>query len=106
MATNNQIISKGIYNLPQTVGYVAVKQFIFTRIMDKKHLMLRFSNDLSVAINEIDFTVVQIDAEGNSVGTIKVKHKCKVNSGESFAPDKAFAVDEKCVDILGDRLVY
>jgi len=99
MTTNNQIISKGIYNRPQTAGYVTVKQFIFTRTGEKKHLLLRFSNDLDVFIDGIAFTVLQINAEGTVIKSLHVKHKGRIDAGECFALDKAIVVDEQCVDV-------
>ena len=99
MAINNQIISKGIYSYPQPAGYVSVKQFIFLRVGEKKHLLVRFSNDLDVTIESVSFTVSQLDAEGALINKLHTRCKKSIKSGESFAIDKALAVDEKCVDV-------
>ena len=99
MAINNRIVSKGIYTYPQLAGYVSVKQYIFLRIGEKKHLLLRFSNDLDVAIDFIAFTVSELDADGALIKRSHSRYKRYTKSGESFAIDKAIVVDEKCVDV-------
>ena len=96
---NNQIISKGIYSHPQTCGYVSVKQFIFLRAGNKKHLLLRFSNDLDVAVDSIAFTVHQLNADGVTIGKSHSKYNKRTDSGKSFSVDKAILVDESCVDV-------
>lgn len=99
MAMNNQIISKGIYNRAQTAGYVSVKQFIFIRIGERKHLLLRFSNDLDTFITGMKYTVVQISADGEMIGRSHLTYKGRINAGESFSVDQALLVDENCVDV-------
>jgi hypothetical protein len=96
---NNQIISKGIYSHPQTCGYVSVKQFIFLRVGNKKHLLLRFSNDLDVAVDSIAFTVHQLNADGVTIGKSHSKYSKRADSGKCFSADKAILVEESCVDV-------
>lgn len=99
MAGNTEIISKGIYGRAQMGGYISVKQYMFIRYMDKKHLLVRFSNDLDVAIECIAYTVVQMNVNGDVIGVSRVEHCERIKPGESFSSENALMVDEACIDV-------
>lgn len=99
MAGNTEIISKGIYGRAQVGGYISVKQYMFIRYMDKKHVLVRFSNDLDVAIECIAYTVVQMNVNGDVIGVSRVEHRERIKPGESFSSENALMVDEACIDV-------
>ena len=99
MSVNTEIISKGIYGRAQMSGYISVKQYMFIRYAGKKHLIVRFSNDLDVAIERLSYTVVQTNVNGDVIDVSRVDCCARVKSGDSFSSETALVVDESCTDV-------
>ena len=114
MTSQQQYISKGLYEHPQISDLVSVKEYIFVRHNEKKCLALRFSNELDYVVNSMTFSVVQMDASGKVLETSKIKY-----NGLNFLPGTTYVdltlivVDEYCADfrivfteIMSDRYKY
>lgn len=114
MTSQQQYISKGLYEHPQISDLVSVKEYIFVRHNEKKCLALRFSNELDYVVNSMAFSVVQMDASGKVLETSKIKY-----NGLNFLPGTTYVdltmivVDEYCADfrivfteIMSDRYKY
>ena len=97
MAVNNEIISKGVYEHQQANGFISVKQYIFFRHADKKHLLLRLSNDMDVGIDSVAITVTQLDSDGRVIATSSVTEKTNIKARAIFSPTQALVVKENCV---------
>ena len=98
MAEKRDIISKGIYKHPQIVGFVSVKQYIFMDKNGKRGLVLRFSNDLDATENGMEFTVIELDSNGNAIRNSLVHYTGRVHSGCMFTSESAVIVEPKCCD--------
>lgn len=95
----HQYISKGVYQHPQIGNFVSVKNYIFIRKDEKKHLLLRFSNDFDYAVNSMTYMLVQTDAVGKVLARTKITHKnLTFRSGSMFVPEEPICVDEYCSD--------
>lgn len=99
MTSGQQYISKGFYKYPQISDFVSVKEFIFVRVRGKKCLMLRFSNELGYVVNEMSFTLVQLDAAGNVLEKTKVDYSnLSFVPGTVYVTSEAVIVNEYCTD--------
>ncbi len=107
MSEKRDIITKGMYKHAQTLGFVSAKQYIFFNKNNKRCLSLRFSNDMDVAIDGINFTIAELDANGKLIRNSKAHFSGTVLPGRMFAPDDAVVVDPKCCDfkVTVDKVV-
>jgi hypothetical protein len=104
MAKSQQRISKGYYQYSQADNFVTVKNYIFVHEEDQKGLLLRFVNDLGYTVDSMEYTVVQLDVNGNVIDKTKVKHtKMKLLPCEMFVTETAITVDGRCCDF---RIVF
>ena len=104
MISEKQYIAKGNYLHTQIGRFVSVKNYIFLRADGKKHLLLRFSNDMDYTADGFDYTVFAYDADGAELSRERVSHSgLRVLPGETFSTPTPIAVDEKCVDF---RVVF
>ena len=66
---------KGVYDRPQTRGAFAVKQYMLIEQDGKHCLLLKFENESDMPISEAEFTVCQLDADGNEIGNIDICYR-------------------------------
>lgn len=100
MTQDNRIISKGTYQYSQISKFIAVKDYIFSRINDKKCLFLRFTNYADYLVNSMKFTIIQMNSSGEELGHVNIECAgINVLPNQNFAYDKAIVVDEYCSDI-------
>lgn len=99
MAISQQRISKGFYQYSQVNNFITVKNYMFLREKGKKCLLLRFVNDTDFKVDSMEYTVVQLDAGGQTIATIPVVCK-KMNfaPGEMYASNDSIVVDDYCSD--------
>lgn len=102
--SDQQYISKGFYLHKQPSELISVQNYIYVRSEGKKCLLLRLSNDLGYTVDEIDLTVIQLDASGKIVAKSRVKYsQMKLGAGETFVTERGIVVDEFCTDF---RVVF
>ena len=100
MTQDNRIISKGTYKYPQISKFIAVKDYIFSRMNDKKCLFLRFTNYADYLVTSMRFTIIQMNSSGEDLGHINIEcSRINILPDQNFAYDKAIVVDEYCSDI-------
>ncbi len=104
MTSQRQYISKGVYEHPQISDLVSVKEYIFVRHNEKKCLTLRFLNELDYVVNAMEFSVVQMDASGKILETLKIKYNgINFMPGTTYVAPAMIVVDEYCADF---RIVF
>lgn len=92
---------KGIYGHPQVSGYFVVKQYMMIEKDDRHCLLLRFENQLKTTVQTVEFTVKQLDADGKSIGKIKIKYTdLSVKAGALYAPEQGIVLQDECVDFV------
>ena len=95
----HQIISKGIYNHSQIDNFVSVKNYIFIRKDEKKHLLLRFSNDFNYVVNAMTYFVIQRDSSGRVLDHLKITHeKLEFQPNTMYVTEQPICVNEDCSD--------
>ncbi len=98
-SNNQQVIGKGSYSQDSNENAVSVKQYLYVLIGNKRHLLLRFVNNLDVNVDEVRFEVTQLDWEGNPVRRDSlVCPNLTVEPGQTFAPASPLPLDECCAD--------
>ena len=96
---NEQVISKGVYGFSQIGNFISVKNYIFMHCEDKICLMIRFSNDTDFAFDSMAFWVIQLNAEGKTIGRTRVEYKdMSFMPGSLYTADKGVIVENQCVD--------
>ena len=105
MMHKEEILSKGSYVHPQTPDLVSVKQYVVTRIKDKKVLFVRLNNERGETVDSVSLSVRQYNVKGELIGTDKVKLK-KLNAPaySVFAPTTPIVLSEDCSDFKIDVL--
>lgn len=99
MTSNQQFLSKGFYQYAQSGNPVLVKDYIFTRQEGKKCLLVRFSNDLEYTVDEMEFTVVQMDAAGKILKNTRVEYvQMQLEPGTTYVHNAGIVVDDFCTD--------
>ena len=94
-----QYISKGIYQHSQIGDFVSVKNYIFIRKDEKKHLLLRFSNDFNYVVNAMTYFIVQMDGSGKVIARTKITHNAlEFYPGTMYVTEEPICVDEYCSD--------
>ncbi len=92
-------ISKGIYQHSQIGNFVSVKNYIFIRKNEKKHLMLRFSNDFDYVVDSMTYFVVQMDNFGKVLARTKItNNNLAFQPGALYVTEQPICVDEYCSD--------
>ena len=67
MANKYEIITKREFSAPTAVRFVWVKQYTIIKRGSKRFAIVRFSNDFDAPLEEIYFTLEQIDAAGKPI---------------------------------------
>ena len=99
MISEQQYISKGIYQYSQIGNFISVKNYIFLRRNEKKCLLIRFSNDLNYAVNSMSYILVQMDAAGKTLAKTRMKHEAlDFQPGSEYITTQFITVDEYCTD--------
>lgn len=92
-------ISKGIYQYSQIGNFISVKNYIFIRKDEKKHLMLRFSNDFDYVVNSMTYFVIQMDNFGKVLARTKITNNdLAFQPGSMYVTECPICVDEYCSD--------
>ncbi len=90
---------KGIYQYPQMNDFISVRNYIFTWHKEKRCLLLRFINNFDQEINELEFTITQLDVHGKVIKSVPVKHKkLTIMPGALYTPGRAILVEDGCAD--------
>lgn len=92
-------IDKGLYHHPQPLGFVSLKQYMIVQNGEKRCLMLRFLNELSVAVSAIEFKLTQLDLHGVPLGSANIRvDSMGMAPGATHAMKSGIVISEKCVD--------
>ena len=91
---------KGEYTRFQPRGFLAVKQYMFIEQNEKRCLLLRFENEMSLTITEAEISVTQLDAQGNEIGeNIDIRYDgISIEAGRTFSTERGIVVDDSCAD--------
>ena len=90
---------KGIYSYPQLNNFISVRNYMYIWQNGKKCLILRFFNGFTQEINELEYTVTQIDIKGNVIKQSDVvKKDICISPGNLYSPNTGLLVDDACVD--------
>lgn len=101
MNQEQNCFAKGIYSYPQVSGYLSVKQFMIIEQNAKKCLLLRFFNEADFDITAVEFSVKQIDSQGDVIETTNVQYpRVRIRAGEMYAPGEGVVLKQDCVDII------
>lgn len=97
---NEQImLSKGYYRHSQINGFVTVKNYIYIKQNGKKCLLLRFFNETDFEIDRIEFTVIQLDASGNTLGEVRMQEDgLRFVAGGYYTCHDSIVMREGCHD--------
>ena len=99
MPSVKQHIAKGFYQYSQLNSFISVKNYIFTRVNNKKCLLIRFSNDMEYAVNSMKFTVVQFNGSGKIIAKKKIVYdKMNFGAGTTYVSKDGIIVAEECRD--------
>ena len=99
MPSIKQHIAKGFYQYSQLNSFVSVKNYIFTRVNNKKCLLIRFSNDMEYAVNSMIFTVVQYNGAGKIITKKKIVYDgISFGAGTTYVAPNGIIVAEECRD--------
>ena len=97
--SNEIILKKGFYDHHQGYSFVYLRQFMFTERDGKKQLHLRFMNESAVKITAIEMVLTQISSKGKVISRdVLLLDGLNAAPGEMYAPPKALAVSDGCVD--------
>lgn len=101
MKREEKNMTKGVYGYPQPEDFLALKQYIFIEQDEKRCLLLNFENEMELPITETAFTVRQLDASGNEIGSVDIVYSnISIEAGASYSADKGIVVDENCVGCI------
>lgn len=101
MKREEKNMTKGVYGYPQPEDFLALKQYIFIEQDEKRCLLLNFENEMELPITETAFTVRQLDAAGNEIGSVDIVYSnISIEAGASYSADKGIVVDENCVGCI------
>lgn len=90
---------KGLYHHPQAAGFVSLKQYMIVENKGKHCLMLRFFNELKVAVSAIEFRLTQLDVNGTALGSAIIKvDSMSMAPGTTHAMKSGIVISEKCAD--------
>jgi len=79
--------------------FISVRNYIFTWQNEKRCLLLRFVNNFDQEINELDFTITQLDVNGKPIKSVSVNHKkLNIKPGALYVPNKGILVEDGCAD--------
>ncbi len=92
-------IDKGLYHHPQVAGCMALKQYMIVERGKKKCLILRFFNEAPFDVSAMEFKLIQLDSNGDTIKSSHVEVKnMKAASGDTYALEKGVVLSDKCVD--------
>lgn len=99
MPSIKQHIAKGFYQYSQLNSFISVKNYIFTRVNNKKCLLVRFSNDMEYAVNSMSFTVVQFNGSGKIIAKKNIVYdNINFDAGTTYVSQDGIIVAEECRD--------
>lgn len=99
MPSIKQHIAKGFYQYSQHNSFISVKNYIFSRVNNKKCLLIRFSNDMEYTVNSMEFTVVQFNGAGNVIGKKKIVYDgINFAAGDTYVAQNGIVVADECRD--------
>ena len=92
-------LQKGIYVHPQPTGFLVLKEYIISGKKENKRLLLRFYNEASFAITNINLTIFMTDTSGKKKSRIRVSERfARISPGEHYVLEKAIKIEEDCAD--------
>lgn len=99
MREKETILAKGIYKHPQAGHYISAKQYMFVHKDGKKHLILRYTNDMSVNVDSMKLVLTEMDTDGKVISTRRIEHKgLRAEAGATFAPNEGIPISDECMD--------
>lgn len=97
----NRRVIKNNYVHHQISGYLSVTQYAITTVNERRCLILRFLNEMQAAVSEVEFTVIQLDAEGNIIGKSKIKYEnVKIAPRQLYCSEEAVLIKKECTDFV------
>ena len=94
---NKDQISKGFYQHPQVSNFISVKNYIFLHRAEKQYLLIRFSNDSDFTVHFLRFTILQLDAQNQTLAKSTVQYSdLSFVPGSTHTSSEGLVVDEKC----------
>lgn len=99
MSEKDKITVKGIYEYPQTEGFISVKQFMFVYRDGVKHLLLRCTNETPTALRSARFVLTELDRDGEILNVRQLSYKdINADAGATFTANEGIPVSDECVD--------
>ena len=99
MNENNKVLARGMYRHDQRESFVSVREYMFIRKKDKKCLVLRFFNETEDTLDSIEYTLNQLDLDGQVIDTNVITHSnFRAAPGRLFTPKIALVLNDDCVD--------
>ena len=99
MSAENRIVNKLRYRYPQINNFVSVKELLFIRENESNHLLIRFCNLCDVTVNEIAFTVIELDYYARVLGRHYVNEDTlDIRPGDTYSPTSDIAISTDCCD--------
>lgn len=101
MRKEEKCLAKGIYSHPQVSGYLSVKQFMIIEQDGKKCLLLRFANEASFQISQVEFVLRQLNSKGDEISASVMKYSdLRIKVGGMYALEKGIVLKQECVDVV------
>ena len=96
---DNEFVEKGNYTHTSIDGYIALKQYIFTKKDGKRCLLFRFVNDSVHTVNAFEFVLTQLSGDGRVLGRSRIKYtSLSIPGGGVYVPERGIAVHNSCTD--------
>ena len=93
------VTAKGIYKHPQAEHFISVKQYMFVHRDEKKHLIVRYTNDLNTNIDSMKFVLTEMNSDGDVIATRRIEQKdLRADAGATFAPNEGIPISDECMD--------
>lgn len=99
MPSTKQHIAKGFYQYSQLNRFISVKDYIFSRVENKKCLLIRFSNDMDYPVDSMTFTVVELNGSGKKIAEKKITYEgIRIDAGATYVSERGIVVENDCRD--------
>lgn len=99
MKERGTVTAKGIYKHPQAEQFISVKQYMFVHRDGKKHLIVRYTNEMNTNIEFMKFVLTEMNSDGDVIATRKIEQKnLRADAGATFAPNEGIPISDECMD--------
>ena len=99
MSAEKKTINKFHYRYPQINNFVSVKELMFIRENESSHLLIRFCNLSDFTVNELSFTVIELDSSARVLGKHYVSEDAlDILPGNTYASTSDIEISTDCCD--------